>query len=547
MDANQPNQKQISDLYRGEAGYPRRWHYFRRLRLYFFVGLAIVSVITSFVLSRRSKQAAFSPGGISQDHASFAKDCAKCHVDGSLGPVKLGKLVSLEPLKSPLSLMDEACIKCHPSNTLHLPQAVSLHVRESLNVREPSNQLTLVHATSCATCHREHIGRVRMALPSEQACVACHSSESALAQARVIKQLAPPSETGNVASTVWPTPTVLTKAGVNGDLGDGVVRYLTPERSATEIGTFTSFSKGHPNFPWESKADGRASPAKDPTALQFSHLDHLSPDFPHINGHPLGCGDCHQPGPDRAYMQPVEYEKHCAKCHTLQIQTSLMKLVIPHGDPEKVRYFLASIPTLFELALREKNVTDAKERASKIEAEIDDLSQRISGGLAGLQQRVFMDGDTGRQLNHRPSNGDLTACASCHLMSGGDENHAPKIQKPEMPERWLQHSPFTHLPHEHMKCWDCHAMALASTKATDILLPSRKLCTECHRPPVQDLSETESALAGDPVSAAAQRVLGGVKWDCTDCHKFHAPDDAEIRVNHLVAPTQTSGPTPPSS
>jgi hypothetical protein len=120
------------------------------------------------------------------------------------------------------------------------------------------------------------------------------------------------------------------------------------------------------------------------------------------------------------------------------------------------------------------------------------------------------------------------------------------VQKPEMPERWLQHGLFTHLPHEHMKCWDCHATALTSTKAGDILLPPRKFCAECHRPPVQGVSDTGSALADDPTSAASQRVLGGIKWDCTDCHKFHAPEDAEIRIKHLVDPKQPgSTPTHP--
>ena len=107
-----------------------------------------------------------------------------------------------------------------------------------------------------------------------------------------------------------------------------------------------------------------------------------------------------------------------------------------------------------------------------------------------------------------------------------------------MAERWLQHGPFTHLPHQHMTCIDCHGAAQKSTETSDILLPPQQLCTECHRAAAQ----TSEALVvtAQPSDlhalAAAQRANGGVKWDCTSCHGFHAPPDAETIIRALAPP-----------
>jgi hypothetical protein len=97
-------------------------------------------------------------------------------------------------------------------------------------------------------------------------------------------------------------------------------------------------------------------------------------------------------------------------------------------------------------------------------------------------------------------------------------------------ERWAQRGPFTHLPHQHMNCADCHGGASQSKLTSDILMPSQKLCAECHRPLAQSVREREG-FAGQhaelkpntPEMVAAQRRDGGVRADCQTCHAFHAP------------------------
>ncbi len=524
MAEEKPTQKKISQRYDGAADYPRHPHYFRRLRGRLFAATAVVSVLGALAFSFWGKKDAYSPGPISQNHARFASDCRVCHLDADRNLFALGQRApdstdATQALaKSSVSLMDAACLQCHSATRLHLPQAASF------GIRAVSSQLTVVHATGCATCHREHVGRDRMALPSQQACIACHNNADELKRARRSVQLA---------------HTALAATGENRDLGDGVVRFLAPARALGTLPPFPSYAKGHPPFAYEHAG------VRDPAVLKFNHERHLRADLPQVDQHRLGCADCHRPGADGAFMQPVKYEQHCAQCHTLQFQPSLPALRIPHGDAEKVRYFLASREMSFELALRAEGVSDPDELRQRVQLEMQALARRVSNNLHDLEQRVFFEGDPPEQKSDRLARAShpkfLTECAKCHAVSPGDASHAPLVQPPGMAERWVQHGPFTHLPHQHMRCIDCHAAATKSTATSDILLPPQSLCAECHRAPVA-AAEAAAAPRGDSHAlAATQRATGGIKADCTNCHGFHAPPDAQAIIEALAPPRKSAG------
>ena len=498
MAEEKPTQKKISQRYDGAADYPRHPHYFRRLRGRIFAAVAGVSILGALTFSFWGKQEAYSPGPISQNHSRFARDCRVCHLDADHATATLALGES-----SP-SLMDAACLACHSATRLHLPQAASF------GVRAVSSQLTVVHATGCATCHREHVGRDRMALPSQQRCIACHDNADELKRARRSVTLDHPA---------------LAASGENRNLGDGVVRFLAPSRPPGTLAAFASYAKGHPPFAYEQPG------VRDPAVLKFNHERHLRSDLPQVGNHRLDCADCHRPGADGAFMQPVKYAQNCAQCHTLQFQPSLPALRIPHGDSEKVRYFLASREVSFELALRAEGVSDPTELKQRVQLEMQALARRVSNNLSDLERRVFFEGDPPDQKGDRLARTSnpkfLTECAKCHAVGPGDASHAPRVQPPGMAERWVQHGPFTHLPHQHMKCIDCHAAAPKSTATSDILLPPQTLCAECHRAPTT-AAEAAAAPRGDVHAlAAAQRANGGIKWDCTACHGFHAPADAQ--------------------
>ena len=198
MDGNPPTQKQIAQKYDGNLGYFGKSHYLRRLRGWCFAIVALCSLVGAITFHFWGSGKIFSKGPISENHASFANDCRACHIDAETDALKA--LLSERPSASSLrtifstgpsheaamngqppaawSHMDQACLKCHAAYGLHLPQAAGLALRTV------SNDLTVVHATRCFVCHREHAGLERMALPNRQTCASCHNDADELRRAR---------------------------------------------------------------------------------------------------------------------------------------------------------------------------------------------------------------------------------------------------------------------------------------------------------------------------------------------------------------------------
>ena len=290
-------------------------------------------------------------------------------------------------------------------------------------------------------------------------------------------------------------------SGVNLDLGDGLARFIAPPRKPETLPTFASFPDGHPVFGYERPN------ALDPADLKFNHARHFRSDVPQLNNKKLDCGSCHQPEPNGAFYQPVRYEKHCQQCHSLQLQQNLPNLLIPHGDPEKVRHFLSSLDSAFSEGFRAQGISDPVELSKRVESERLILQQRGLYTLQDLETRVFLQGDPQNGKDERLMRSGnpkfLTECAKCHSVTEGTLDHGPQVQKPNVARRWLQTGSFNHLPHQTMKCAECHEGATKSKLTSDILLPTQHSCAECHHPPT------------------AQKE--GVKASCQSCHHFHSP------------------------
>ncbi len=496
MAEDPPSQKRVSGKYQDNLGYFRRPHYLRRLRLWAFVGVVIFAVLAVAGFRYWGKDEVFSPGPISANHAHLAQDCRACHegVETSVFaglPSEPGRVGSAAFGHSSLASLDAACLRCHPSMDLHLPQA------SRLDMHAVSSALAVVHATGCATCHREHVGQERIALPDRQSCIDCHNSAEKL-------RLSP--------KRVELSHKAIANTGENRDLGDGLMRFLAPSRAVGALQPFSTYADGHPPFAYEDPA------RRDPAQLSFNHARHLRDDLPKVQGHKLDCADCHQPGPGGIYYQPVQYETHCQQCHSLQIHPDLPNLLVPHGDPEKTRYFLGSLKTTLD------------------PGQFKALKDRGLETLSEFERRIYFEGDppVGKGLNSsRPGvRKFLTECAKCHTVKPGENGSFPIVDAPRIADRWVQHGPFTHLPHQHVACVDCHAKALSSKDTKDILLPAQTLCVECHRPVATGAVAESDLVSQLPVSidsnslAARQAKNGGVKSDCQGCHAFHAPSDA---------------------
>ena len=553
MDDSSPTQKQRAERYAGNLGYFRRPHYLRRLRLWFFIAAVLLSVGAVITYRYWGRDEIFSKGPLSLGHVQLAHDCRACHSDGQpdalrarlseshdgrsipaivrtiFTPKTLGK--DSPHAQAPASpAMDQACLGCHPAFGLHLPQTAGF------TLRTVSSESVTVHAENCFICHREHEGRARMALPDANQCASCHNDLSKLSHHRQSVPLKNPP--------IVPT-------GENRDLGDGVISFITPPAAPGKPVAFSDFANGHPSFAYEGAG------LSDPAAIKFNHARHLRPDLSGAGkDRPLNCTDCHTPGERGDFKQPITYGRHCQQCHSLQLLPSLPKLRIPHGDAEKVRWFLASVRLPIENALRAESRTSPDDLAKRADTEMDALRSRGLRTLAELEQRVFFEGDPKDDPDNRRMRAGnakfLTECAKCHTVAPATTDHAPEVSPPNMAMRWLQRGQFTHQPHQDMACVDCHGAALKSKLTSDILLPSQKSCAACHRAPQArsmpggghrspNSNETPNAQS----LSSVQRERGGVKWDCQACHVFHspvAPEPADEKRAEKVSPVRPKTP-----
>jgi hypothetical protein len=125
-------------------------------------------------------------------------------------------------------------------------------------------------------------------------------------------------------------------------------------------------------------------------------------------------------------------------------------------------------------------------------------------------------------------------CGECHhyetdghepvaSLARWDPAHAVRINPPNVPAVWWRSAAFDHSAHRGISCRGCHERAYAdgpraSHESKDVLLPSIKVCVECHAPRRN--------------GSDASLVSGGAGFDCTECHRYH---DGDAALPGLVA------------
>src|SRR5437667_12563705 len=78
-------QKQIAERYKGNLGYYRRLHPWRRTRLIVSLITICGGLLAIFLFPRCGQETFFNAGKIATAHAKFANDCAKCHDNAAVG------------------------------------------------------------------------------------------------------------------------------------------------------------------------------------------------------------------------------------------------------------------------------------------------------------------------------------------------------------------------------------------------------------------------------------------------------------------------------
>lgn len=557
-------QKEIAQSYRGNLAYLRKFHFFRTLRGVVFLLVVVGSIGVALGYRYFGQKKFFSTGPLSANHAKYENRCEECHAEADPDLAKalrlpgavreskekfseLAKLAKLTPgdsaiappepadsappgharfnLGSPeevlasmgtLKKYDEACIRCHQGYQYHQPAQTALLLREFYS------EIAHVRAGSCSTCHKEHDGPGKMKLPPSNNCRSCHNDLARLTEDLTLLKTSAHQASPNGEVRVFKDTT----------RSDGVRRFIPPRAVPHQPVAFDSFATQHPTFGYEQ------AKLIDPAQIKYNHSRHRQADVVGANQQQqIDCIQCHKLGPDGIFMQRVAFNSDCRRCHSLTFDPEVPEMEIPHGRPEDVRGFLRSLATNYLNIGRDQRHLPNEQLEGFVRGRLDDLAKQlqpiISSGLnpaVALERRIFYVGDpTATQRTTTKSNTTqaFPACTKCHTVPETAPGVLPVVAPTNISDRWLTRGPFTHAPHLHMQCVDCHGAALGSTKTSDILMPAKAICAECHRP-LKEKPE-DAAVAARPLAeknallVAQQRREGGIAAECQACHgKFHA-------------------------
>jgi len=383
----------------------------------------------------------WNPGhSISNAHRRWVNDCKACHT---------------QPF---VQVRDEDCKTCHKNTADH--------------VSAQTAKVSKLQDVSCASCHREHHGEEGLALQNKyfmsSNCADCHKD---------IKKTMPTSETGNA--------------------GD--------------------FYKNHPDFRYliAGSADAKKlSRTRMPengilsekTGLKFPHDVHLkSEGIKSPEGkEKLNCASCHHANADGLTFQPVSMEKDCQRCHALSFDPAVSNRQVPHGSVDQV---LSTLREFYSYTQLNGIPLDTKSNVSAINV--------IRPGKEDAPPVSFTksQGDPhSRATAAAISLFEKTSCNVCHQVSRTNEVAKAHTSGQDLPQwkiaavtkehAWLGKSAFafSHEKHKAADCSECHE-ASKSKKAEDVLMPSIKVCRDCH--------------------AGSEPVSNKLVSDCGLCHGFH--------------------------
>ena len=391
----------------------------------------------------RGDRRVYSAGALSSSHAVLTRQCAACHV------TQAGFFSE--------KVSDQKCLACHDGAVHHAAQEF---------------------APSCAACHADHRGTIRLAATSDADCTQCHANLA----------------TRNGASAF----------ARNIDRFDG----------------------NHPEFAVIRGGRG------DPGTIQLNHFRHLQPNLLGPNGSrvQMVCTDCHRSAADagapwpygdgasgaaaakdseiagvkpavsvavspRAYMAPATYARTCSACHSLQFDKRLPDAV-PHDTPEAIHPFIVAKLQAYitahpaDLRVPRDPSRDLPEHPIPADYRLLTPQQWVGERTAEAEQLLWRK-----------------TCKECHTLIFGGDATLPKIAASNITARYMPHAKFDHSQHGLISCESCHAAALSSQQSTDMLLPGIATCRACHH---------------SGAEAAESR--------CFECHAYHDP--AQRRSAH---------------
>lgn len=369
-----------------DLSYFKRPHPLRRWRTLLSIAAPLLGLLWLGGMAAAGSRAPYSSGPLSTAHAFTELRCETCHTrDTSLRA----------------HVTDTACITCHDGPP-HSTVAAAVD-----------------GAPACASCHREHRGRVALAAAPDRFCVNCHSGDHRTAGARAMA---------------------------------------------------ASFPDSHPPFTTEG--------AVDPGTIKFNHQVHAKADLRGPNGpETLECGTCHQPElltaaarrrTSTGLIKPVAYGQQCARCHALYFDERI-DAPAPHDQPKVVVEFVRR-------ALREHIAAHPGDLTRR-----DGPPRRLPLNFPQAAEPAPRNAE--EWTSQRATRAERLlwgkTCAECHTLTAPSPAALPAIAPSDVRRQWMTRAAFDHTPHLMLRCESCHA-ATESRATTDVLMPTAATCATCH-------------------------------------------------------------------
>jgi hypothetical protein len=395
------------------------------------------------------------------------------------------------PVSPAHALFQGDCARCHGEafqtarrflNWGGSIRAVTNETCTSCHDGPPHNSKQLMER-DCASCHREHRGWAALARVPDSDCTSCHAD----------------------------------------------LKVNSSDGQACPFENVSGFPAGHPEFALWRPDTATGVPPPDPGQIHFNHQVHLNPEGVRVEPggkrtEILDCSNCHQVDATGRYMQPVNYEQHCARCHPLSVRLT-GQFDTPELEKAAERFATEpaphKAPAIVRAMLRDRILRFAQENAVALSTDEPDrpfpksrrmqpvTSQQWTWAkreLAEMEKVLFFNAqlpEVERELFHLPG-----GCAYCHVprpeVAPVRLGELPEFLPTSIRDRWLPHARFRHDAHRMLKCTECHDTAQTivheSHATADVLMPTVETCARCHN----------------------HRV--GVGSDCAECHLYHHRD-----------------------
>ena len=353
-------------------------------------------------------------------------------------------------VKAFVSVRSETCLDCHASN---LHQHVAAGHAQAASLAQ----------AKCTNCHVEHDEPSTLVNRDQRVCLDCHADpKKSLPDSKGLQAVA--------------------------DFGDSHpefrVSMIDAAASANDSVSVQRLALDSPGL-------------RERSGLKFTHAKHLDrKGVKTADGQKvMACADCHVANRDGRGFAPITMETSCAGCHKLEFDPATPDRKVPHGKPAEVVQALIDHYSGRYL----NDYTDPHAAADSARV----VSLPTLGASPAARARLLGNARE-RALTVAKDVFERRMCVDCHVVERVDADEW-RVAAVKLTSTWMPGAEFDHGAHgtSLTPCSTCHA-AEKSKEAADVLMPSIKVCRDCH-------------AGGESHGEASGKLASG----CTTCHGFH--------------------------